>query len=93
MTTKQAIEQAMKGKRKPMTVSEIAEAAIPLSNLRGEARIVIRRAPAATSGHEQEQREHDGAHTAPLAGPLGLERPEPDARTTPEHDPDSRTGG
>ena len=35
MTTKQAIEQAMKGKRKPMTVTEIAEAAIPLSNLKG----------------------------------------------------------
>jgi hypothetical protein len=35
VTTKQAIEQAMTGKRKPMTVAEIAEAAIPLSNLRG----------------------------------------------------------
>ena len=35
MTTKQAIKAAMKGKRKPMTVAEIAEAAIPLSNLRG----------------------------------------------------------
>lgn len=35
MTTKQAIEQAMTGKRKPMTVAEIAEAAIPLSNLKG----------------------------------------------------------
>ena len=35
MTTKQAIEQVMTGKRKPMTVAEIAEAAIPLSNLAG----------------------------------------------------------
>jgi HB1, ASXL, restriction endonuclease HTH domain len=35
MTTKQAIETAMTGKRKPMTVAEIAEAAIPLSNLKG----------------------------------------------------------
>jgi hypothetical protein len=35
VTTKQAIEQVMTGKRKPMTVAEIAEAAIPLSNLRG----------------------------------------------------------
>ncbi len=35
MTTKQAIEKAMTGKRKPMTVAEIAEAAIPLSNLKG----------------------------------------------------------
>jgi HB1, ASXL, restriction endonuclease HTH domain len=35
MTTKQAIEQAMRGKRKPMTVAEIAEAAIPLSDLKG----------------------------------------------------------
>jgi hypothetical protein len=35
VTTKQAIEQAMSGRRKPMTVAEIAEAAIPLSNLRG----------------------------------------------------------
>lgn len=34
MTTKQAIEQVMTGKRKPMTVAEIAEAAIPLSTLR-----------------------------------------------------------
>jgi hypothetical protein len=35
VTTKQAIEQAMAGKRKPTPVAEIAEAAIPLSNLRG----------------------------------------------------------
>jgi len=33
VTTKQAIEQVMIGKRKPMTVAEIAEAAIPMSNL------------------------------------------------------------
>lgn len=38
MTTKQAIEQAMTGKRKPMTVAEIAEAAIPLSDLKGATR-------------------------------------------------------
>ena len=36
MTTKQAIEQVLTGKRKPMTVAEIAEAVIPLSNLRGQ---------------------------------------------------------
>ena len=35
MTTKQAIEQVMTGKRKPMTVAQIAETAIPLSNLHG----------------------------------------------------------
>ena len=35
LTTKQAIEQVLAGKRKPMTVSEISAAAIPLTNLRG----------------------------------------------------------
>ena len=35
MTTKQAIQKAMTGKRKPMSVAEIAEAAIPLSDLKG----------------------------------------------------------
>lgn len=35
MTTEQAIQKAMTGKRKPMSVAEIAEAAIPLSDLKG----------------------------------------------------------
>ena len=35
MPTKQAIQKAMTGKRKPMSVAEIAEAAIPLSDLKG----------------------------------------------------------
>jgi hypothetical protein len=35
VTTKQAIQKAMTGKRKPMSVAEIAEAAIPLSDLKG----------------------------------------------------------
>ena len=35
MTTKQAIQKAMTGKRKPMSVAEIAEVAIPLSDLKG----------------------------------------------------------
>lgn len=36
MTTKQAIEQALKGKRAPMRVPAIIEAAVPLSNLKGK---------------------------------------------------------
>ena len=36
MTTKQAIEQVLAGKRKPMRVPAIIEAAVPLSNLRGK---------------------------------------------------------
>ena len=36
MTTKQAIEQVLTGKRKPMRVPAIIEAAVPLSNLRGK---------------------------------------------------------
>jgi hypothetical protein len=35
VTTKQAIQKAMTGKRKPMSVAEIAEVAIPLSDLKG----------------------------------------------------------
>jgi len=35
VTTEQAIQKAMTGKRKPMSVAEIAEAAIPLSDLKG----------------------------------------------------------
>jgi hypothetical protein len=35
MTLKQAVESAMKGKRRPMTVAEIAEVALPLAELRG----------------------------------------------------------
>jgi hypothetical protein len=36
MTTKQAIEQVLAGRRKPMRVPAIIEAAVPLSNLRGK---------------------------------------------------------
>ena len=36
LTTKQAIEQVLTGKRNPMTVGEIAEAAIPLTALTGK---------------------------------------------------------
>ena len=36
MTTKQAIEQVLTGKRKPMRVPAIIEAAVPLSNLAGK---------------------------------------------------------
>jgi len=36
LTTKAAIEQVMSGKRKAMTVAEIAEAAIPLTALKGK---------------------------------------------------------
>lgn len=35
LTTKQAIEQVMKGKRRPMTVAAIFEAAYPLTGLKG----------------------------------------------------------
>lgn len=35
MTTKQAVEHVLTGKRKPSTVTEIANAAIPLTNLKG----------------------------------------------------------
>jgi hypothetical protein len=35
MTTKQAIEQVLKGKRYGMRVPEIIEAGVPLSNLKG----------------------------------------------------------
>jgi hypothetical protein len=33
---KAAVEAAMKGKRRPMTVSEIAEAAVPLAGVKGK---------------------------------------------------------
>ena len=36
LTTKAAIEQAMKGSRKPMRVSAIIEAGVPLSRLAGK---------------------------------------------------------
>jgi hypothetical protein len=36
MSTKEAIEQVMTGRRKPMTVGEIFEAAFPLTSLRGK---------------------------------------------------------
>lgn len=36
LTTKQAIEQVLTGKQKPMTVAEICEAALPLTNLKGQ---------------------------------------------------------
>jgi hypothetical protein len=36
VTTKQAIEQVLTGKRKPMRVPAIIEAAVPLSNLQGK---------------------------------------------------------
>jgi HB1, ASXL, restriction endonuclease HTH domain len=35
LTTKQAIERVLTGRRKPMTVAEIADAATPMSNLNG----------------------------------------------------------
>jgi HB1, ASXL, restriction endonuclease HTH domain len=36
LTTKAAIEHVMKGKRRPMTVREIIDAAVPLSSLKGK---------------------------------------------------------
>lgn len=36
MTLKAAVETAMKGRRKAMTVNEIAEAALPLAELKGK---------------------------------------------------------
>jgi HB1, ASXL, restriction endonuclease HTH domain len=36
MTTRSAIEQVLKGKRKGMRVPEIIEAGVPLSNLKGK---------------------------------------------------------
>ena len=36
MTTKQAIEQVLTGKRKPVRVPVIIEAAVPLSSLKGK---------------------------------------------------------
>jgi HB1, ASXL, restriction endonuclease HTH domain len=36
LTTKQAIENVLAGKRNPMTVAEIADAALPLTNLGGK---------------------------------------------------------
>jgi hypothetical protein len=36
LTTKQAIEQVLTGSKKPMTVGEIAEAALPLTALKGQ---------------------------------------------------------
>jgi HB1, ASXL, restriction endonuclease HTH domain len=36
LTTKQAIEKALAGRRKPMRVPEIIEAGVPLSNLKGK---------------------------------------------------------
>lgn len=36
LTTKQAIEQVLTGQRKPMTVAQITEAALPLTNLKGK---------------------------------------------------------
>ena len=36
MTLKAAVETAMKGKRRPMTVNEIAEAAVPLAEVQGK---------------------------------------------------------
>jgi hypothetical protein len=35
LTTKQAIEKVLAGRRKPMTVAEITDAALPMTNLRG----------------------------------------------------------
>jgi hypothetical protein len=35
LTTKQAIEKVLTGKRSPMTVAEITDAALPLTNLKG----------------------------------------------------------
>ncbi len=35
MTTKEAIESVLKGKRRPLRVPEIIEAGVPLSNLKG----------------------------------------------------------
>jgi hypothetical protein len=35
MSTKQAIQQVLKGRRKPMRVPEIIEAGVPLTELRG----------------------------------------------------------
>jgi hypothetical protein len=36
LTTKQAIEQVMHGSRKPMTVTQITDAALPLTALKGK---------------------------------------------------------
>jgi hypothetical protein len=36
LTTKQAIEQVMRGKRRPMKVREVIDAAVPLSRLAGK---------------------------------------------------------
>jgi hypothetical protein len=36
LTTKQAIEKVLAGRRKAMTVAEIADAAIPMTNLAGK---------------------------------------------------------
>jgi len=36
LTTKQAIEQVMKGKRRPMKVRQIIDEAVPLSRLNGK---------------------------------------------------------
>jgi HB1, ASXL, restriction endonuclease HTH domain len=36
MTLKEAVETAMRAKRKPMTVSQIAEVAVPLAELKGK---------------------------------------------------------
>ena len=35
-STKQAIEKVLTGRRKPMTVAEIAEAVVPVTNLDGK---------------------------------------------------------
>jgi hypothetical protein len=35
LTTKQAIEKVLTGQRKPMTVAQITEAALPLTSLKG----------------------------------------------------------
>jgi hypothetical protein len=36
LTTKQAVEQVLRGRRKPMRVPAIIDAAVPLSNLAGK---------------------------------------------------------
>jgi hypothetical protein len=36
LSTKAAIEKVLAGKRKPMTVAEIAEAVVPMTNLGGK---------------------------------------------------------
>ena len=35
LTTRQATEKVLTGRRKPMTVAEITEAALPLTNIKG----------------------------------------------------------